>query len=115
MSLSVLLTVCAGELEICHYLVTTNKTVPLVDLALTLINSSNVHPQSTQGVLRGATRDVVCSGTSLCGPLLHLLASMVSTLASPQSLEGEHEGGKDAVMRQLVTDVIRCGYNYCNW
>ena len=111
LSLSILLTACAGQPDVCRYLVTSNKAVPLIDLALTLLNSSLIHPQSSQDhpQLPAVTNKVVssmgCSGTSLCGPILRLLASMVSTLATSLTLDEDEE--EKAVIRQLVIDTIR--------
>lgn len=109
LSLSVLLSGCVGQPDICHYLVTSNKVVPLVDLALAVLNNSLVQsPQGPPQASRGSVRSVVVkesSGTVLCGPILHLLASVVSTLAFSDSTPGE-EPGRSCSVRQLVMDII---------
>ena len=90
-----LLNCCAGQCETCRYLITSNKAVPLADLSVLVLGKALV---SRQLELSCGMREESDSA-SLCGPLLRLLASMVSVLA----LEGE----QDTALVQQITDTIR--------
>ena len=106
LALNVLVGSCAGQPENSRYLVTSNKAVPLVDLAVLVLSmalSDRQLSQASPRQPRTGKEESKCTGTSLCGPLLRLLASMVSTLASVSL----GEEGEDLVLQQVM-DAIRC-------
>ncbi len=95
-----LLNCCKGSEDNCRYLITSNKVFPLADLALLVLSRALSSRQQELALVAGS-KDMQarsCS-TALCGPLLHLLASVVSVLA----LGGE----EDALMLLQITDSIR--------
>lgn len=98
-----LLNCCAPQVENCRYLIASNKAVPLSDLSLLMLSRALVsrhrelaHSGSGGGEAGGQGESD--SSTPLCGPLLRLLASMISVLAG---------GGEDAVLVLQTTDAIR--------
>ena len=106
LSLMVLLNCCAPQVENCRYLIASNKAVPLSDLSLLVVSralgSRHQEPAQAGG---GASQGVEDSRNSatLCGPLLRLLASMISMLAGG----GQGEGEEDAILVQQTTDAVR--------
>ena len=100
LAVNVLLNTCMEQFENSRYLVTSNKAVPLVDLCVLVLSRalSSRQQQLGAGKDEGAS---VCSSTTLCGPLLRLLASMVSSLASVPL------GQQQTQLVQQITDAIR--------
>lgn len=95
LALNALLNSCMRQRENCRYLVASNKAVPLADLCLLVLGRALPHCKqqpSTTG------KDIVTDSAALCGPLLQLLASIVSTLALQE---------EETAVVQQVTDAIR--------
>lgn len=113
LALNLLGTCCSGQPRNCHYLISSNKVIPLVDLT-NLVLSQDLSKQQCAAAAAAATamqdQEVQhppsdnSAAQSQCGPLLHLLASMISTLASVPSTEHTD------ILAQQVTDTIRCGW-----
>lgn len=100
LALNVLLNGCGTQYENCCYLVVTNKMVPLIDLAVLVLSRALSSRQQQLAVSREATSGV-CPSTTLCGSILRLLASVVSTLAAVPLSE------EDSLLMQQITDTIR--------
>jgi hypothetical protein len=98
LALTVLLNCCSPQVENCRYLIASNKAVPLSDLSL-LVLSRALGSRHRELAQAGEIKEETGS-TSLCGPLLKLLASMISVLA------GESTKG-DTILLQQTTDSIR--------
>lgn len=107
LALTVLHNSCSGHQDNCRYLIMSNKSIPLTDLSLLVLSRAlSSHQQQLLSKATSKEQDVTkCSSTSLCGPLLRLLASMISTLASVSVYE------EDTVLVQQVTDTIRYVYD----
>lgn len=101
-----LLNCCAPQAENCRYLIASNKAVPLSDLSLLMLSRSLVSRHRELALAGSGGGGAVelqgesGSSTSLCGPLLRLLASMISMLAGGGP-------GEDAILVLQTTDAIR--------
>lgn len=74
---------CAGHTDNCHYFILSNKFAPIVDLTLKYLAA----PEPGEP-----------EHSALCGPLLSLLASVLSTLSSSFPCPA---------LEQPMTDCIR--------
>ena len=97
LALNVLLSSCVDQFQNARYLLTSGKAVPLVDLCMLMLGRALSSRQQQLVVSREEL--VICSGTALSGPLLQLVASMVSTLAPL--------GDQESQLVQQITDAIR--------
>lgn len=103
LALNVLLHTCADQFENSRYLVCTGKVVPLTDLSVLVLGRALSSRQQQLGGGGGSRDEAMppCPSTTLCGPLLRLLASTVSTLAQAPT------GQDQAQLSLQVTDTIR--------
>ena len=79
LALSALQGVCHAHTDNCRYFVLTNKFSPIVDLVMQYITPGS---------------------SALCGPLLGLLATVLSTLL---------QAGREQSLHQPIADTIRLG------
>ena len=110
LALTVLLNCCAGHHDNCHYLVASNKVVPLVDLTLLVLSRALTcrRQELTGGGGGGGGASKDLGASTQCGPLLKLLASTVSTLALPgRGGGGGGGGGGEVLTLQQISDAIR--------
>lgn len=100
LSVGVLESACSGHVYNCRHLLLSSKATALVDLSLQLLVEALPPKEPPQG---GGTQVGGAFGskvTPLCGPLLSVLASMISTLAFGPLRE-------DPTLLPALTDVIR--------
>ena len=95
LSVGVLQSACGGHATNCRYLLLSNKAAMLIDLSLQLLTEA-LPPKDPQQV-GGA---IGSNPTPLCGPLLTVLAHMISTLTSGPLRE-------DPTLTTPLLDVIR--------
>ena len=83
LSVGVLEAACTGHIANCRHLLLSSKATALIDLSLQLLTDALPPKEPPQGVgaVMGGTF-TPSKATPLCGPLLSLLASMISTLTS---------------------------------
>lgn len=99
LALNGLLNSCVDQFANSRYLITSSKAVPLVDLCLLLLGRALSSRQQQLNVTKEEL--TCCSCTTLAGPLLRLLASMISTLALVPL------GAEECQLMQQITDAIR--------
>lgn len=106
LALTVLLNCCTSQADNCRYLITSNKVVPLTDLALLVVSRALASRQQELALTgsRELLEGVSCC-TPLCGPLLRLLAAMVQQASMTTLLAGA--GGEDALLLPQTSDAIR--------
>ena len=114
LSIGVLQSACSGHIANSCHLLLSSKATALIDLSLQLLTDAlpPKEPSSQQQVGVATTTGAVVVGgaygskaTPICGPLLRLLASMISTLASGPLRE-------DSTLLSPLMDVIRYIYSY---
>ena len=120
LSIGVLQSACSGHIANSCHLLLSSKATTLIDLSLRLLTEalppkdilqqpSSASSQQQGGVVAASV--AVVGGvygsktTPICGPLLRLLASMISTLASGPLRE-------DSTLLSPLMDVIRYLYMY---
>ena len=100
LSVGVLEAACTGHIASCRHLLLSSKATALIDLSLQLLTDALPPKEPLQG--GGALVGGTCASsksTPLCGPLLSLLASMISTLTSGPLRE-------DSTLLSPLLDVI---------
>ena len=104
--MGVLESACSGHIaNSCHILLS-SKATALIDLSLQLLTEALPPKDPQQSAQQGSVGAAVVGGaygskaTPICGPLLRLLASMISTLASGPLRE-------DSSLLSPLLDVIR--------
>ena len=106
LSIGVLQSACSGHIANSSHLLLSNKSTALIDLSLQLLTEAlppkdpppPLQPQQVGGAVVGGAYG--SKSTSICGQVLRLLASMISTLASGPLR-------KDAALLSPLLDVIR--------
>ena len=91
---------CSGHVANCRHLLLSSKVTALIDLSHALLTEALPPKEPPQG--GGATVGGAygSNATPLCGPLLSVLASMISTLAFGPLRE-------DSSLLPALLDVIR--------